>query len=193
MTPRGASKSPVTLLLVDVVNDLSFEGGEELVGPAMIAARNVAKLASRARRAGVPVIYANDNFGQWRSDFRSMVARCLEGGRGEPLVRLLAPHDGDYFVLKPKMSAFFATPLRLLLTRLGTKRLIVCGFAADACVYATAHDAHAYELDVVVPRDGIAAETKARKSWALRQMRDLLSVSTPTCAEIPLRGRRSRA
>src|SRR5436305_9486166 len=61
---------PVALLLIDVINDLEFDGGEKLLAPALAAARRIAALSARARRAGVPVIYANDNFGRWRSDFR---------------------------------------------------------------------------------------------------------------------------
>jgi hypothetical protein len=40
-------------------------------------ARRLAKLKQRCRRAGIPAIYVNDNFGQWRSDGKSLVKNCL--------------------------------------------------------------------------------------------------------------------
>src|SRR5687768_11768750 len=104
------------LLLIDVINDLEFEGGENLQPYAVEAARNIRTLKERAVEAGVPVIYANDNFGRWRSDFRQVVEHSLRDGvRGEELARLLTPTQDDYFVLKPKHSAFFATTLDTLL------------------------------------------------------------------------------
>src|SRR3712207_4677602 len=95
------------VLLIDVINDLEFDSGPKMFAPALAAARRMAPLAARARKAGVPVIYANDNFGRWRSDLRKTIEHCLtEGVRGEPIVRLLEPQPDDYFVLKPKHSAF---------------------------------------------------------------------------------------
>src|SRR5829696_759127 len=54
---------PVALLLIDWINDLEFQGGRRLLAPAVRAAARVAALKARARDAGIPVIYANDNFG----------------------------------------------------------------------------------------------------------------------------------
>src|SRR5690606_22697348 len=100
------------LVLVDVINDMEWEGGERLLPNALAAAHQIRQLRDRAGRAGIPVIYANDNFGQWRSNFRDVVDHCLHDGvRGEEIARLLEPGEDDYFVLKPKHSAFYSTPL----------------------------------------------------------------------------------
>jgi nicotinamidase-related amidase len=64
------------LLLIDVINDLAFPGSEVLVAKAEPMALRLAVLKRRTAAAGVPVIYVNDNFGQWRSDFRQTVAHC---------------------------------------------------------------------------------------------------------------------
>jgi nicotinamidase-related amidase len=64
------------LLLIDVINDLAFPGSEALVAQAEPMAIRLAALKRRAAAAGVPAIYINDNFGQWRSDFRQTVAHC---------------------------------------------------------------------------------------------------------------------
>src|SRR6185312_11785127 len=131
---------PLALLLIDVINDMEFEQGELLMRQTLPAARKLAALKYRVRQAGVPAIYVNDNFGQWRSDFKRLVRHCLEDGvRGEPVARLLLPEEDDYFVLKPKSSAFFETTLHTLLGHLGAKTLILTGVAADVCVLFTAH------------------------------------------------------
>src|SRR6185503_16253735 len=128
-------KSPVALLVIDMINDLEFEGGNKLLPHAVAAARSIAKLKCRARAAGVPVIYTNDNFGRWRSDFRETVRHVLEDGvRGRPLAELLRPDSDDYFVLKPRHSGFYATTLDTLIEHLGARRLILTGINGDNCV-----------------------------------------------------------
>src|SRR5919206_2922966 len=109
----------VVLILIDVINDLEFPGGEELAKHVLPMARKIAALKRRARQAGIPTIYANDNFGRWRSDFRSVVEHCLGDVRGRRMVELLEPDADDYFVLKTKHSAFYSTTLDLLLDYLG--------------------------------------------------------------------------
>jgi nicotinamidase-related amidase len=59
---------------------------------AAAIAPGIAKLKLRARHAGVPVIYANDNAGRWRSDFRSLIAESLSASdRGKAITELLMP------------------------------------------------------------------------------------------------------
>ena len=170
---HGDSKacSPVALLLIDLINDMEFEGGDELLRQALPAAQKIARLKQRAREAGVPVIYVNDNFGQWQSDFKKLVHHCLEDGvRGEPVARLLLPDTDDYFVLKPKSSAFFDTTLNTLLQHLGAEALILTGVAADVCILFTAHDAHLRDYQVIVPSDCVASEKESETAMALKNM-----------------------
>lgn len=99
--------SKTALLLIDVINDLEFDDGKKLVKPANAMARHLARLKTRAREAGIPAIYVNDNFGRWTSDFRHLIEHCLHDDvRGTTLAKTLTPKDGDYFVLKPKHSGF---------------------------------------------------------------------------------------
>ncbi len=150
--------------------------------PAVAA---LAALKRRAKAAGVPVIYANDHFGRWREDFKSVVARATKAGvPGRALVKPLAPDDDDYFVLKPKHSAFFGTPLEFLLGGLGTRTLIVAGFASDICVLATLVDARMREYRLVAPSDASAAETVTAHSQALAYARRVLETETPESAAI---------
>lgn len=171
--------SPVALLLVDVINDLEFEGGERLLEHAMPMARALARLKERARERGVPVIYVNDNFGRWQSDFSRTVEHVLNDGcRGRPITELLHPSEHDYFVLKPKHSGFFSTTLQTLLEHLGTRKLIVTGLAAHICVLFTASDAYMRDLAVVVPSDCVASPDPETKRMALTLMEDVLRADT---------------
>jgi nicotinamidase-related amidase len=171
--------SPVALLLIDVINDLEFKGGAKLLAPAVRAARRLAALKEKARKRGIPVIYANDNFGRWRSDFREAVRHCLEDGvRGEPLAGLLKPAPDDYFVLKTKHSAFYSTTLELLLDYLKTRHLVVGGFSTDACVLMTAADAYMRDLELTIPRDCVASISPAENRKALQYMARLFDADT---------------
>src|SRR3990170_7303480 len=162
---------PVALLLIDWINDLEFEAGEKLLPQALTAARATAALRRRAKQAGVPVIYCNDNFGKWRSDFRSLLEHVLtDEVRGKPIGELLAPDEEDYFVLKPKHSGFHSTSLDVLLAHLGATTLVLTGIAGNFCVLFTAQDAYMRDFRLVVPRDCSASEAQADNSHALDHM-----------------------
>jgi nicotinamidase-related amidase len=177
--------SPVALLLVDVINPLDFPEADRLLRRARPAAERLADLKRRARAAGVPVVYANDNFGRWRSDLSAVVERCLEPGcKGRSLVELLRPDDEDYFVLKPKHSGFFSTTLDTLLRHLGTRVLVLGGFATEICVLFTANDAYMGDLRLVVPSDGVASNEEADRDAALALMRRVLKAETPKVAGV---------
>jgi nicotinamidase-related amidase len=184
---NAPDQSPVALLIVDVLNDLEFPEGEQLLGPAVEAAKRIAALRDRCRAAGVPVIFANDNFGRWRSDFTEVVEHILNDGvLGEPLARIIRPEAEDYFVLKPKHSAFYGTTLDLLIRYLGVRRLIVTGVRADSCVLLTASDAHMRDLEISVPEDCVASFTERHNREALDLMRRVLSVDTTPSGELSL-------
>jgi nicotinamidase-related amidase len=184
---NAPDQSPAALVLIDVINDLEFPGGEDLLAPALAAAERIAALRERARAAGVPVIYANDNFGRWRSDFREVIDHCLRDGvRGRPLVERLQPHPDDYFVLKPKHSGFFSTTLETLLAYLGTRRLILTGITGDICVLFTAHDAYMRDFGLHVPEDCIASEQREENERALAYMRRVLHADTTPSERLDL-------
>jgi nicotinamidase-related amidase len=169
------NQSDTALLLIDVINDLDFTGGEKLLTQALPMAAALAKLKARAKTAGIPAIYANDNFGRWRSDFPRLVQYCLgQKIRGKPIVAQLAPDPDDYFVLKPKHSAFYQTSLDILLNYLGVSTLILTGMAADICVLFTANDAYMRDLHLIVPPDCVASERAEQNGLVLKLMQRVL-------------------
>jgi nicotinamidase-related amidase len=175
----------VALLVIDMINAFDFDGAEAMLPRALAAAKATAALKRRAREAGVPVVYVNDNFGKWRSDFRSILAHCLrEGVRGKPIAELLQPGDDDYFVLKPKHSGFQFTTLDVLLAHLGAQTLILTGVAGNFCVLFTAHDAYMRDFHLVVPGDCIASQTEAEDRQVLAHLTKVTKADTRPSAEI---------
>jgi nicotinamidase-related amidase len=185
LSGSAPDSSPAALLLVDVMNDMEFPGGEELFAHGLPMARAIAELKARARAAGAPCIYANDNFGRWRSDFREIVRHVREDGvRGQPVADLLRPDEDDYFVLKPRHSAFFSTSLELLLEHFQTRTLVIVGLAGNNCIVATATDAYMRGYRVIVPADAVASEQPELNEAALAHMRLVLKAQTPPAAEV---------
>ncbi|UFS68996.1 cysteine hydrolase [Geomonas sp. RF6] len=177
----------VALLLIDVINDMEFDGAEALVEQAVPMARRIAELKRRAKEACIPAIYVNDNFGRWKSDFRLVVEHCLNDHvRGEPVARILQPADDDYFVLKPKHSAFYATTLDTLLTYLGARTLILTGIAGNICILFSANDAYMRDLNIFVPSDCVVSNTPGENEHALEQMQKVLKADITPSPDLDL-------
>jgi nicotinamidase-related amidase len=176
------------LLLIDVINDLEFPGSGPLVEHTGRLATALAALKRRAARAGVPIIYVNDNFGQWRSDFRQTVAHCTRNASpGRVLSRRMRPTAKDYFVLKPKHSGFFDTTLDTLLDALRIRRVVLAGVAGNICVLFTANDAYMRELRLFAPADCIASNSAADNDYALRQIETVLKGNVTRSTQLRFR------
>jgi nicotinamidase-related amidase len=182
---RAYDKAETALLLIDVINDLEFDGGEKLLTQALPMAVSLAALKRRAKTTGVPAIYVNDNFGRWRSDFAKLVRHCVEENvRGRPVATHLIPEQDDYFVLKPKHSAFFQTNLESLLSYLGATTLILTGMAGDICVLFSANDAHMRNFKIVIPSDCVASQEAEANDQALMLMQRVLKAKTSPSSEL---------
>jgi nicotinamidase-related amidase len=175
------------LLLIDVINDFEFDNGEQLLKLAMPVGKNIASLKAQAKRAGLPVIYVNDNFGKWQSDLNKIVSHCLDDGvRGESFVKLVLPDEEDYFVLKPKHSGFYCTSLELLLEHVGATRLLLAGIAGNNCVLFTANDAYMRDFEIFVPADCVVSETQEDNEYALAQMEKILKADIRSSEQLNL-------
>ncbi|HMI91270.1 MAG TPA: isochorismatase family cysteine hydrolase [Polyangiales bacterium] len=190
----GKVTATSALLFVDVVNHFEFPGGEQLLVNANAIAGNLLALRGAAHRARTPVIYANDNFGDWRSDAsRILDSCCRRGRRGAAFARKLAPTRRDYFVLKPANSAFYCTALEPLLRELKVRTLILCGLTADNCVLFTAHDAYLRDYRLRVPADCVASQRAAETRRALDHMQDALKADIRPSTAIGFAGHKRRA
>jgi nicotinamidase-related amidase len=174
-------KSSVALVLVDVVNHFEFPDGDRILKNALPAAPRLARLKKKAREANIPIIYVNDNFGQWRSDAGKLLAHCLRKEcAGKPFVEAIQPDDKDYSVLKPMHSAFYQTPLHLLLQHLGASSIVLAGLATNSCILCTAHDANMRDFKVTVVSDCCAARTTREHKEAIDNIREMANARVVT-------------
>jgi nicotinamidase-related amidase len=160
---------PVALLLIDVLTTFQFPDGDAILQGALTMRDALVRLKARAREAGIPVLYVNDNFGDWRSEKEVLMGRCLEA-KGTSFVRPLLPDSNDYFVLKPLHSAFYMTPLEVLLKHLQVETLILTGLTSNSCITVTAHDANMRGYDIYIPPDCSCARNAEEHTQALRQL-----------------------
>ncbi|HTU60604.1 MAG TPA: isochorismatase family cysteine hydrolase [Polyangiales bacterium] len=192
-TEHAQHRSEECLLLVDVINGLSFPGSGPLVRAAERVAPNIRKLAERARAARVPVVYVNDNFGQWRSDFARTYEQCVRRDQpGRRVTEQLKPEANDYFVLKPQFSGFYCTTLEPLLQHIGAEKLVIVGFAANLCVLFTANDAYMRGFDVVVPSDCTASNSSRLTRAALAHISTALRGRTTSASSLTFKRKSSR-
>lgn len=165
-------KSSEVVLFVDLLNHFEFPDGRQLLKHSLPLVDRLVKLKRRARRARAPVVYVNDNFGQWRSDAKKLLEYCVRPEAiGKEFVQEIAPGDEDYFVLKPMHSAFYQTPLDALLRYFGATSIILCGIATNSCIVCTAHDGKMRDFKVTIAADCCAAATVRLHNQALEHMK----------------------
>jgi nicotinamidase-related amidase len=183
---RDAPRGNTALLILDMITEMDFADATPMRRETIAAANAIAKLREAADRARVPVIYVNDNFGEWHSERYRLVERALASDDGHDIVAKLAPRDGDYFVIKPQFSGFYATNLPVLLPKLGVDRLILTGISADICILFTAADAHMRDYQLWIPEDAVAAETPERRRWALEIIRQSMGAEVRPTSKLSL-------
>ncbi len=183
---KTVAPGQTALLVIDMLNDMDFDEGEKLLQEAGAICGTVARLRDEARKAGVPVIYVNDNYGQWHAS-PAKIVDYVRGTAGASIAEGLAPRPDDYFVIKPHVSGFYATSLPAILPRLGVSRLILTGVAADICVLFTAADAHMRQYALWVPYDAVASSQPAHRDWALGIMAKSMGADTRATDRLSLR------
>jgi nicotinamidase-related amidase len=163
------SPVPVALLLIDVLTTFQYPDGDAILQGALAMRDALVNLKARARQVDIPVLYVNDNFGDWRSEKEVLMGRCLEA-KGAEFARPLLPDSEDYFVLKPMHSAFYMTPLEVLLEHLQVETLILAGLTSNSCITVTAHDANMRGFDIYIPPDCSCARNAKEHKHALTQL-----------------------
>ncbi|MCP9276828.1 cysteine hydrolase family protein [Mycolicibacterium arenosum] len=162
--------SDTAVLVIDMLNSYRHDDAEALAASAARIVEPLAELIGEARdRDDVDLVYVNDNYGDFTATREGIVRQALNGAHPE-LVEPLVPDGRCLFLEKVRHSAFYATPLSYLLTRLETKRVILTGQVTEQCILYSALDAYVRHFDVVVPTDGVAHIDAELGSAALRMM-----------------------
>jgi nicotinamidase-related amidase len=183
LKPRRSGSGRAAVLVLDVISDFAFPDGPRVRRALGARAPALRRLLEAARAKRIPVIYANDNLGAWRSDSPALMARCTEARLpGAELVLSLVPEATDEIILKPRHSAFFGTPLEMLLGEHRVDTLVIAGISAESCVWMTACDAHTRGFALVVPNDTLAGASAKAVRATMTGLRDVLNARVPARA-----------
>jgi nicotinamidase-related amidase len=178
-------RAGAALIVLDMISDFQFPDGGRVVRAARRIAPRIAALKARCIRAGLACIYVNDNPGRWQSNSARLIEEAAKPrAAGADIARLLRPGPSDYFILKPRHSAFYATPLEVLLEHLGTQRLILTGVSSHQCVLFTANDAYIRNLDLIVPSDCVGSPDARDTRFALRYFARALDARVTPSAQL---------
>ncbi|CAK6470086.1 isochorismatase family cysteine hydrolase [Peribacillus castrilensis] len=164
------------LLIIDMINDFDFKYGNMLLAHTKLIVNPILKLKKQMKEKGFPIIYINDHYDLWQADFDKIIDICKNEGNAS-LIERIKPQQDEFFLIKPKHSAFYGTALNTLLKRLNVDTLIITGIAGNICVLFTANDAYMREYKLWIPKDCIASASKEDNHYALKMMNHVLKAS----------------
>jgi nicotinamidase-related amidase len=176
-------QSKQALLIIDMINDFQFDYGPELAKQAAKMSNKISSLKQKMKALGNPIIYVNDHYELWQADFKKIAKTC-KNPLNENIIDILYPNDDEYFLIKPKHSAFYGTALNTLLYNLKIKELIITGVAGNICVLFTANDAYMRGYEIIIPSDCIASNTEEDNEYALKMMEKTLKATITTSEKI---------
>lgn len=172
------------LLIIDMINDFNFTEGEALAAKSKRIVEPILKLKSNFYKKELPVIYINDHYNLWQADFEKIMDYCTNETSSEIITKIAPKKDQDYFLIKPKHSAFYGTALHTLLQQLKVESLVLTGIAGNICVLFTANDAYMREYELIIPEDCLASNSDEDNEYALTMMKNVLRAETKPSAEI---------
>ncbi|MEJ9233160.1 isochorismatase family cysteine hydrolase [Peribacillus butanolivorans] len=178
------STSPsFALLIIDIINDFNFNHGDMLLEHTKLIIEPILKLKKHMKEKGFPIIYINDHYDLWQADFDKIIDTCKNTGNAQ-LIEKIKPQKDEFFLIKPKHSAFYGTALNTLLKQLKVETLILTGIAGNICVLFTANDAYMREYQLWIPEDCIASASKEDNLYALTMMNHVLKASTQKSGDV---------
>lgn len=174
--------SNTALLIIDMINDFNFEHGNILAEKALIIAEQIQLLKKQCQKENIPIIYINDHYNLRQAELNKVMEHC-SNEKSNPVIDKIKPNDSDYFLIKPRHSAFYGTALYTLLNQLHVKKLILTGIAGNICVLFTANDAYMREYPLLIPDNCIASVDDKDNQYAIRMMKNVMSAKIFTFKE----------
>ncbi len=184
-----SSRSAV--LVIDMQNDFVRSNGKLYVPDAERTIRPIADLLTKARKAGVRVIYTQDWHFKDDPEFRIWGEHCVMDTWGAEVIDELKPQPGDVVIRKRRYDAFFGTDLDYVLRHVvKADTLIITGTVANICVLHTAGSAALNWYKVIVPIDAVSALNRFDYLASLRQVSFLYKGDLTTVSGIVFEGSR---
>jgi nicotinamidase-related amidase len=153
-SPAQASKD-TALIVVDMLNSYEHEDADALIASVRETVSAMQALIGEAHERAMPIVYVNDNYGDWTATRERLSERALAGAQ-RSLVEPVLPPDDVAFVTKARHSIFYETPLDYLLRSQGLKRIVLAGQVTEQCILYSALDAYVRHYSIVVARDAVA-------------------------------------
>jgi nicotinamidase-related amidase len=173
------------LIVVDMLNEYDHEDAEVLVESVRDVLPAMRGLVERATQEGTPVVYVNDNFGDWGAGRPEIVQRAV-AGKAADLVEPIAPADGTWFISKARHSIFYETQLEYLLREQAIERVVLVGQVTEQCILYSALDAYVRHFAVAVPCDAVAGIHPDLADAALRMMQRNMRADVSPAADTDL-------
>jgi len=160
-------------LVMDMMNDLVAEDGfNAKTYGVQIKERGVLQntkaAIAAARAAGAKVGYVRVGFS---GDYREApeASPIFSGARLNGIFQLgtwgtevhasIAPEQGDFDIVKHRVSPFYATSLEAILRANRIERIVMCGVSTNGVVHSGAREAHDRDYEVVILEDCCAGVT----------------------------------
>lgn len=156
--------SKYALIMIDMQRGFIDSASPLCIPDAAATLPACAEALSVCRKAGAAVVFATRHYRADGSD----VEKCrrelwLRGGKplseecsaelSDAFPEEFSTAPGDYFIVKPRFSAFFHTELDLILRRLGVDTVILAGTTTPNCIRTSCYDALSLDYDVIVLSD----------------------------------------
>lgn len=167
------------LLIIDMQNDF-IHGGALLKDQARVVVPKIREVLEVFRKRSLPIFHImrlhrkdGSDVEIFRHDLFKNQPFAVEGTHGAAVIDELFPIQGEYTITKIRMSAFIGTELDLLLRSLRITDLIVTGIQTPNCIRTTVFDAIAYNYQVMLVEDAVAAQTDEIHSANVRDMANI--------------------
>jgi nicotinamidase-related amidase len=186
--PRSSQESvgsKTALVVVDMLNRYEHEDAQPLIASVRRALPAMGRLLERAHEAGTPIVYVNDNYGDWSAGRAELSERALDGAV-PPLVEPILPEQEVAFLVKARHSVFFETQLDYMLRHKGVGRIVLIGQVTEQCILYSALDAYVRHYSIVIPRDAVAHIHEDLAEAALRMMEVNMAAEITTAADCAL-------
>lgn len=156
------NKETPALLIIDMVKDTFDEGKKyPIASLAKLTFDPINNLIKGFRANGWPVVFSTDSFHKQDFIFNSRLKpHSLAGTPGAGVIDELDRCEEDYWLPKPRFSAFFNTGLENWLQDRGVTLCAVAGIATHICVLSTALDALCHDFKAVLLEDCTASYSK---------------------------------
>jgi nicotinamidase-related amidase len=162
---------PKTLMIVDMLNDFIDPNGVLYCGEkAQAIVPYIRKRLDAFRKAGHPVVFLQDAHAPDDKEFEKFPPHCVAGTWGGEIIQPLTPRPHEHVIPKTRYSGFYATNLGSILSEIQPGQVEVVGVCTSICVMDTVGGLVNRDLNVKVPRQGVADFDQQAHTHALHRM-----------------------